>query len=309
MSYLGFLSWLNDQAIQKKLMYAKGKPLSALSNFKIGGVADFVVWPLDTDALKTLIETLMEMKMRYEVFGNCSNVLFADDGFRGCIVLTTYLNEISHECREDGKVIVTAGAGASLNALASYALRNSLTGFEFAYGIPGSVGGAVYMNAGAYDHSISDVLVSSTYVDKEFNVGELSAEDHQFGYRRSAYMKSGAIVTSASFELTKGSYDQIKDRMDDLMSRRRSKQPLEYPSAGSVFKRYPGYFTAQLIDEAGLKGYAVGDAEISTKHAGFIVNKGNATAADVKTLINTVKEKIHSIYGIDIECEIIIMDP
>lgn len=309
MSYLGFLSWLNDQALQKKLVYAKAKPLSSLSNFKIGGIADFVVWPLDEDSLCTLLSTLKEMNMRYEVFGNCSNVLFADEGYRGCIVLMDRLKGIESFEDENGNVYITAGAGVSLNSLASYALQNSLTGLEFVYGIPGSVGGAVYMNAGAYEHSVSEAIVKSTYVDKDANRGVIEANDHAFGYRRSVYMKNSAIVTSATFKLQKSDPAIIKATMDDLMSRRREKQPLEYPSAGSVFKRYPGYFTAKLIDDAGLKGYSVGGAQVSTKHAGFIINKDNATANDVKQLIDVIKTKIHSIYGIDIECEIIIMDP
>lgn len=309
MSYLGFLSWLNEQALQKKLVYAKAKPLSALSNFKIGGPADFVVWPLDEESLCTLLITLKEMSMRYEVFGNCSNVLFADEGFRGCIVLMDRIKSIEQCEDENGNVFVTAGAGVSLNALASYALQNSLTGIEFAYGIPGSVGGAVYMNAGAYEHSVSEVIVKSTFVDRNGETGTLAGDEHMFGYRRSAYMKNSAIVTTATFMLKKGDPAQIKATMDDLMSRRREKQPLEYPSAGSVFKRYPGYFTAKLIDDAGLKGYSVGGAQVSVKHAGFIINKNNATANDVKQLIDIIKQKIHSIYGIDIECEVIIMDP
>ena len=197
----------------------------------------------------------------------------------------------------------------SLNALASYALQNSLTGIEFAYGIPGSVGGAVYMNAGAYEHSVSEVIVETDYVDRDGKEGHLVADEHAFGYRRSAYMKNSSIVTSATFVLKKSDPAVIKATMDDLMARRREKQPLEYPSAGSVFKRYPGYFTAKLIDEAGLKGYSVGGAQVSTKHAGFIINKDNATAEDVKQLISIIKQKIYSIYGIEIECEIIIVDP
>ncbi len=309
MSYLGFLSWLNEQALQKRLVYSKAKPLSSLSNFRIGGPADFVVWPLDEDSLSTLLVTLKEMNMRYEIFGNCSNVLFADEGFRGCIVLMDRLKSIEQYEDENGNVFVTAGAGVSLNALASYALQNSLGGIEFVYGIPGSVGGAVYMNAGAYEHSVSEAIVKTTFMDRNAQKGVLEGEEHTFGYRRSAYMKNSAIVTSATFMLKKSDPVQIKATMDDLMSRRRDKQPLEYPSAGSVFKRYPGYFTAKLIDEAGLKGYSIGGAQVSTKHAGFIINKDNATANDVKQLIDVIKQKIHSIYGIDIECEIIIMDP
>ena len=155
MSYLGFLSWLNEQALKKKLVYSKAKPLSSLSNFKIGGPADFVVWPLDTDSLSTLLTTLKEMNMRYEVFGNCSNVLFADEGFRGCIVLMDRLKSMDLFEDENGNYFITAGAGVSLNALAAFALQNALGGIEFVYGIPGSVGGAVYINAGAYEHSVS----------------------------------------------------------------------------------------------------------------------------------------------------------
>jgi len=309
MSYLGFLSWLNEQALQKKLAYAKAKPLSSLSNFKIGGPADFVVWPLDEESLSTLLATLKEMNMRYEIFGNCSNVLFADEGFRGCIILMDRLKNIEQYEDDNGNYFVTAGAGVSLNALASYALQNALGGLEFVYGIPGSVGGAVYMNAGAYEHSVSEVIVKTTFIDQNGEKGALEGDEHGFGYRRSAYMKNGAIVTSATFKLQKAEPTEIKAKMDDLMSRRREKQPLEYPSAGSVFKRYPGYFTAKLIDEAGLKGYSVGGAQVSEKHAGFIINKDNATANDVKQLIEIIKQKIHSIYGINIECEVIIMDP
>jgi UDP-N-acetylmuramate dehydrogenase len=190
--------------------------------------------------------------------------------------------------------------------LANEACRAGLSGLEFGYGIPGSVGGGVYMNAGAYEHDLSEVVIKSWYYDTEKRgFGLTGYEEHGFSYRHSAYMGTSKIILSVEMQLKEGDPAVIRAQMDDYMARRRAKQPLEYPSAGSAFKRYPGYFTAKLIDEAGLKGFSVGDAAVSEKHAGFVINKGNATASEVKELMAIIEEKIFEMQGIHIEREII----
>ncbi|MBQ7847807.1 MAG: UDP-N-acetylmuramate dehydrogenase, partial [Clostridia bacterium] len=201
---------------------------------------------------------------------------------------------------------IKAGAGIGLTTLASLVQKEGLSGLEFGYGIPGSLGGGVYMNAGAYDGELSYVVKKSRYYDRASgSFGTLSGVEHGFSYRHSAYMGTDMVILDVELELKEGDPALIRATMDDYMARRKSKQPLEYPSAGSAFKRYPGYFTAKLIDEAGLKGYAVGDAAVSEKHAGFVINKGNATSAQVKELMALITQRIYELHGIHIEREII----
>lgn len=297
-----FIALLTDMAERGEITVKFDEPTAPLSGFKIGGNADAVICPTSIDALKKTIDTASRLGVRYGVFGNCSNVLFDDNGYRGALILTKGLSNI--EVQENR---ITADCGASLMSLALAAERASLSGFEFAYGIPGSVGGAVYMNAGAYGGEIADVLCSSDCLFNDGSVKTLSKTDHNFAYRHSVYSECGGTVLSATFELEFAEKGEIRAKMDDLMSRRREKQPLEYPSAGSTFKRYPGYYTAKLIEEAGLKGYSIGGAQVSEKHAGFVINKGGATANDVCRLIDVIKEKIYQKEGIAIECEVVIV--
>ena len=278
-----------------------GEMLSSHTTFRIGGDASLFVSPADEDQLIGVISYLEKNGIRYFLLGKGSNVLFDDAGYDGAVVSTSKLDKISVGGNE-----ITAQCGASFTYLASVAAGNSLSGLEFAYGIPGSVGGAVFMNAGAYGSETAAVLKSSRYLDiSDCTVKTLPLEEHLFGYRDSVFRHRRFIHLSSVFALQAGDKAQIRAYMNELMQRRRDKQPLEYPSAGSVFKRYPGRYTAQMIDEAGLRGLSVGGAQVSEKHAGFIVNKGNATSSDVIALVGKVREAIRDKYGIEIECEII----
>jgi len=285
---------------KNNINYEKNKLLSDCSTFHIGGRVKAAVYPKSTSELCNVLELLDKSELRHIVFGNCSNVLFDDEGYDGIIVFTTQMNTAEIQ----GSTII-ADAGMSYTALAVNAQREGLTGLEFAYGIPGTVGGAVFMNAGAYDGETSGVLEWSEYYNPKTNAVEImNNQAHDFSYRHSIYMENGFIILRAAFKLQKGEGKEIKDKMDGFMSARREKQPLEYPSAGSTFKRYPGYFTAKLIDEAGLKGYNVGGAQVSEKHAGFIINKCGATSEDVMELISVITEKIRENHGITIEREV-----
>ena len=208
----------------------------------------------------------------------------------------------------DSDDIIECEAGASLAAVCNVALENSLTGLEFAYGIPGSVGGAVFMNAGAYGGEMKDVLLSCRYIDENGKIKELPLEKMELSYRHSFFSERELCITSVKMRLQKGERDKIKDRMDTLMERRRDKQPLEYPSAGSTFKRPEGDFAARLIEVCGLKGTSCGGAEVSTKHSGFVINKGNATFKDVMGVVDTVKQKVKEQTGVTLECEVLIME-
>ncbi len=280
--------------------YRKNFLLSGASSFKIGGPAAYAVYPKNENELKLISHFCRNEKIYHIVIGNGSNVIFSDDGFDGVVIITTEMKKISASDN-----LITAECGVSITHLASEAAKLGLGGLEFAYGIPGSVGGAVFMNAGAYSGETKDVIESVRWYDTETGeFGEYSNEENLFDYRKSIYQSSEKIIVSASFRLHEREPELIKAEMDDYMSRRRAKQPLEFPSAGSTFKRYPGYFTGKLIDDAGLKGFLIGGAQVSEKHAGFIVNRGGATAKDVFAVIDAVKKKIFELNGIEIECEV-----
>jgi len=275
-------------------------PLSRYNTFHIGGNAALAAFPKTPQQLCAVLNACREEAIPCAVIGNGSNLLCDDDGFAGCVLLTTAMKAVSVS-----GTTVTAQAGASLAAVCTLARDHGLAGLTFAYGIPGSVGGAVYMNAGAYDGEVGDRITSVTYYD--IPTGEIRtrpASECGFGYRISRFQGEAAVILSAEFALEAGDGAVIRAEMEDILFRRRDKQPLEYPSAGSAFKRYPGYFTAKLIDEAGFKGYSVGGAQVSEKHAGFIINRGGATASDVRTLIDEIRERIHKEHNIWIEAEI-----
>ncbi|MBQ7669478.1 MAG: UDP-N-acetylmuramate dehydrogenase [Clostridia bacterium] len=295
--YSELISYLDKEKIE----YLVDEPMSNHTSFRIGGPAKIFVSPR-IETFPELLQKISKHGINRFVLGKGSNVLFDDEGFDGAVISTLNLDSVDL----NGRVIMCA-AGCSLTALSRFALDNSLSGLSFAYGIPGSVGGAVYMNAGAYNGEISYVLSGSDYVDTNtFTVHHLGREEHCFSYRHSSYKDHPErIIISAEFTLKDGDANVIKAEMDDFMERRRTKQPLEYPSAGSVFKRYPGRYTAQMIDEAGLKGASVGGAEVSVKHAGFIINKGGATSGDVKELVALIEKTIKEKFGIEIEREII----
>ena len=279
--------------------FEKGAMLSKYSSFRIGGAAELLIFPKTADELKRVLSLTYEAGIRSFVSGNMSNVLFSDDGFRGAVITTRKMRGIS---RSDRKV--TAEAGVSLTSFAEFCRDNRLTGAEFLYGIPGTVGGAVYMNAGAFGGSVSDILASSVRA-KDGETAVLSNAEHAFSYRESVYQAGGTVI-SAEFLLAPGDESCIAETMSALLSKRRASQPLDRPSAGSVFKRPEGHFAGKLIEDAGLKGRRVGGAEVSEKHAGFIVNAGGATAADVKALIDIIKTTVYEKTGVTLEEEIII---
>lgn len=286
---------------KKRIITVRDCPLAGLCTFQIGGPADLVAYPCDLDAFIFLVKSAVSLKVPYLILGKGSNVLPSDDGYRGMVINTTRLSKIETKGNR-----IYGECGASLLSVTREALGAGLSGLEFAYGIPGSVGGAVYMNAGAYEGQMSDVVDTVRYLDTATGeVVTVGRDGCRFGYRTSLFTDDVTkIILSAKFALRPGNYDEIKSRMDDLMRRRVEKQPLDYPSAGSIFKRCSGHFTARLIEEAGLKGLTVGGAQISPKHAGFIINTGGATSADVETLIEIVKERIYRDKGLSIECEV-----
>lgn len=275
------------------------EPMKEHTTFKIGGNADcFVVVNSNEDLIK-LIEFAREGNIPFMFVGNGSDLLVSDLGIRGIVVK---FGEGFCGVGCEGNVI-TAGAGANLSAVTQEALKNSLTGAEWAFGIPGSVGGAVYMNAGAYSGSMSDIVIETEYLDDDLKVCVINNEQHNFGYRKSIFNKGG-IILSTKIRLEKGNKDEIWDKMRKCMAARIDKQPLNMPSAGSVFKRPEGHFVGKMIEDLGLKGYSIGGAKISEKHAGFIVNFDNATASDVKKLIEYIKFRVKDRYDVDLEVEI-----
>ena len=281
------------------VLVARDEPMSRHTTFKIGGPAKLFIKPRGEAATVHVLETLYKSGVRPLVIGNGSNLLVSDSGIDRVVV------ELSGgvcECSEDE---IRADAGASLATVAKCAKNNSLTGMECLYGIPGTVGGAVVMNAGAYGGEISQVLSKSTYFSPDGKVYELDAKSHELGYRESIFKKEPErIIISSTFKLVHGDRAEISKTMEELMGRRREKQPLEYPSAGSVFKRPPGHFAGALIENCGLKGYRIGGAEVSEKHAGFIINKGSASCDDVLKLIDHIKETVLKNTGVELECEI-----
>lgn len=291
--------------INKNIRFKEDEPLSLHSSFRIGGNTKLFVMPATEEELACTVLSAIDHGVRYFVAGKGSNIVYPDKGFDGVVISTLSLNKSTL----DG-CMISAGAGTSFTELAVTAAKNSLTGLEFAYGIPGSLGGAVYMNAGAYDGEISFVVTKSRYYNTDTDsFGELSGDEHLFGYRESIYRtRPELVIVGAEIILAAGNREDIEAKMNDFMCRRKDKQPLEYPSAGSAFKRYPGRYTAQMIDEAGLKGFAIGGAQISEKHAGFIINTGNATAKNVRDLSDHIKAKIYEIHGIHIESEIIFVE-
>lgn len=274
--------------------------MSKHTSFKIGGPADFLVTPGSRDELCLLIIALNKSKVPYFIMGNGSNLLVRENGIRGVVIK---LFDNFDEINIDGEII-KAEAGALLSRIAKFALDNGLAGFEFASGIPGTLGGAVVMNAGAYTGEMKDVIIKTEYMDKQGNICELTGDMHEFGYRKSILQKNGGIVTVSQIKLCKGDKIQIKATMDNFTGKRREKQPLAMPSAGSVFRRPEGYFAGKLIEDCGMSGESIGGAQVSTKHCGFIINTGNATANDVINLINKIQNKVKEKFNVSLETEI-----
>lgn len=270
------------------------------TTFRIGGPADLFAAPTTREGAAGVVRICREQNIPFYVIGNGSNLLVSDEGYRG-LILQLYRNfsGISVEGEE-----ITAQSGAMLSVIAKRALDNGLTGFEFASGIPGTIGGAVVMNAGAYGGEMKDVLTEVTVLTKENEIITVGAEELDLGYRHSVVPGNGWIVLEAKMKLQKGDEDAIRARMEELKEQRVTKQPLKYPSAGSTFKRPTGYFAGKLIMDAGLRGFSVGGAQVSEKHCGFVINKGDATAEDVRELMRQVSAKVKEQFGVELEPEV-----
>ena len=282
----------------------KDEPMNKHTSFKIAGTADTYIKVDTLSKLSAILKECKESDIEYTLLGNGSNVLVSDDGIRGVVI------RLAGDFRQITLVDETTifcGAGATLAYLCKFALNCGLTGLEFAWGIPGSVGGAVFMNAGAYDGEMKNVVHSVSHISPDGKIGRLEKDELEFGYRTSAYRKNDMIITGVTLKLEKGNVDDIRNKMDDFMNRRTSKQPLEFPSAGSVFKRPEGNFAGALIQQCGLKGKSVGGAQVSEKHAGFIINKSNATANDVKNLVKEIQTTVAEQTGYNLECELIFL--
>ncbi len=286
---------------ENKIEYLKDEPMSRHTSFRIGGNADLFITPDSNDKLTGVIDICKEDKIPFTVIGKGSNLLVSDKGIEGAVICTKLMDKI--ELLSDGKV--NAQCGVSLASLCTFARDNGLSGLEFAYGIPGSVGGAIFMNAGAYGGEMKDVALSAVVLTQSGEIAEISGDDMRLSYRNSIFKQKNHTVLSISVALKADSKEDITARMDDYMNRRKTKQPLEYPSAGSVFKRPEGYFAGALIEENGFKGYSEGGAQVSEKHAGFIVNKGNATCNDVKKLIVKIQDTVYKANGVNLETELI----
>ena len=277
--------------------------LAPYTTFQIGGPADVLILPRSVKELQVIMHVLHSHQVEPFVLGLGSNVLIQDGGMRGVVLC---LKELQEEQHRNGTTIVMS-AGYTLKEVSEYAQRESLSGLEFAIGIPGSLGGAVFMNAGAYDGEMDQVVTGVDAVDMQGNLHHYSREELQFAYRHSRFHENHEIIVRVTMELQEGNPDDIRNRMDELTEKRESKQPLEHASAGSTFKRPPGYYAGTLIDQTGLKGLSVGPAEVSMKHAGFVVNRGGATANDVLGVIHEVQKRIHAVHGVQLEPEVRIL--
>ena len=352
------LTLLKEKLPQMKIK--EGVLLSSCTSFRTGGPADLAAYPGNSKELGELLRLCRQEGVPCYILGNGTNVLAPDEGFRGVVILTSEMREISieektgnderigndektgnderigndektgndekivndgeigtdgklgsdEEIGNDGKAwIVKAGAGVLLSTLSMECAKKGLTGLEYARGIPGSVGGAVVMNAGAYGGEVKDSLIGVTVMSGEGGEPfKMKAEELELGYRHSIIPERGIVVLEAEFELAKGDHDSIFALMDELSTRRKEKQPLEYPSAGSTFKRPEGYFAGKLIEDAGLKGFSVGGAQVSEKHAGFVINKGGATSADIMNLIKEVQRRVYEASGVMLEPEVKFME-
>ena len=274
--------------------------MSQHTTFKIGGPADYFLMPDKGEDVGRVIKICKEKEIPYFILGNGSNLLVGDGGYRGAVIqIYRNMSSVTVEGYE-----ITAQAGALLSAVAAAAKNASLTGFEFAGGIPGTIGGAVVMNAGAYGGEMKDVLTEVTVMNAEGDIFTLPTEELELGYRTSIIKTAGYIVLEAKIRLKEGDPEVIRETMKDLTIRRTTKQPLEYPSAGSTFKRPEGYFAGKLIMDSGLAGYQVGGAQVSEKHCGFVINAGDATARDVRTLMDNVRDIVYKKYGVTLEPEV-----
>lgn len=276
------------------------EPMKKHVTFRVGGAADYFVSPESAEEVRKIILLCKEKGVPYYILGNGSNLLVSDSGYRG-VIIQIYKSMSNISVKGE---LVTAQAGALLSAIAAQAAAASLTGFEFASGIPGTIGGAAVMNAGAYGGEMKDVLAQVTVLTKDGEILVIPGEEMEMGYRTSIVAKNQYIVLEAVIRLAHGKQEEIRARMNELKEKRTTKQPLEYPSAGSTFKRPEGYFAGKLIEDAGLRGFQVGGAQVSEKHCGFVINKDQATAAEVRELIRQVSERVREHSGVTLEPEV-----
>ena len=279
------------------------EPMSRHTTFRTGGPACLFLRPENQDQLKKVMDFVRRLGTDYFVLGNGSNLLVSDEGYDGVIISLSKFNKV--ELKGSNQIYVEAGAMNS--TIASFARDNALTGFEFAAGIPGTIGGAMIMNAGAYGGEMAQVVTEVTVLSPEGEIMVLDNNTMEFGYRTSAIKNKGFIVLSVLLTLKRGKEEEITAQMKELAEKRRDKQPLEYPSAGSTFKRPEGYFAGKLIEDAGLRGFSVGDAQVSEKHCGFVVNKGSATSTDIYNLIKEVQKVVYEKANVRLEPEVIIL--
>ena len=277
-----------------------GEEMKYHTTFRVGGPAHFFVTPKTEEQLQSVLKLCKETDTPWFILGRGSNLLVSDRGFDGVVIhMQKHWN---HYHTEENRIF--AQAGAMMSAVSQEALRNGLTGFEFASGIPGTIGGGLRMNAGAYGGEMKQVVLSAKVMDSNGTVLELSKDELELGYRTSTIGRNGYIALSCVIELQPGDPDCIRSTMEEMNAKRRQKQPLEYASAGSTFKRPDGYFAGKLIQDAGLKGFSIGDAQVSEKHAGFVINRGNAKAADIMKLCKEVSRRVHEQFGVNLEMEV-----
>ncbi|MBR2504234.1 MAG: UDP-N-acetylmuramate dehydrogenase [Oscillospiraceae bacterium] len=288
---------------ENNIKYLENESLKKHTTFKVGGEAKFIALPSDCEQAVVLLRFLKANDIKYYILGKGSNVIFRDEGFDGVIVKTANLQKIEYIDDET----VYAGAGVQLSTICKNLQEHSLKGLEFCYGIPGNVGGGLFMNAGAYGGEICSAVCEVEYIDENCEVKKIGVQDCDFSYRHSVFQGKDWFILGCKFKLTKGDSGQILSFMEDIMQRRVSKQPLDKPSAGSSFKRPVGYFAAALIEECGLKGCSIGGAQVSEKHSGFIINKGDATCADIVALAEHVEKVVLEKTGVTIEKEMIIV--
>lgn len=275
--------------------------MSKHTSFKVGGIADFFIKVDDMQELLYVLKLAKKLRIKTYVVGNGTNLIIKDTGFRGIIIKLNF----NHLKIEKGKIAV--GAGVPVALLSGFAYRKGIKGYEFLSGIPGTIGGAVKMNAGAYGNEIKDVIQETVILDEKYNIRTLTAEEQEFTYRKSIFFEKKWIIIASTFKIEKGDISEIKEKRKEFMEMRKEKQPLNLPNAGSIFKRTDECIPAKLIDEAGLKGYQIGGAQISPKHAGFIVNTGDATAKDIIKLIKYTRKKVQEKFRIELELEVIIV--
>lgn len=294
------LPFLEEFCLEEKIEYTKNECMKDHTTFRIGGPADFFVKVNSAKQLSLLVKELNKTKTPYFVIGKGANLLVSDKGIDGVVISLSGMNGISVE----GDTVIAEG-GATISTVCMRAADNALSGLEFAYGIPASVGGALYMNAGAYGGEMSQAVVWAEYIDELGELKTVKNEEMKLGYRQSVFKGKNYIITKVAFKLVPANTADIKAKMEELYNQRRSKQPLEFASAGSTFKRPQGYFAGALIEQSGLKGTRIGEAEVSEKHAGFIINRGNATAKDVKELMKKVTDTVFQKNGVILEPEVI----